>query len=291
MLLDFVKIIFLMLQNATFVQRSKMFNLRFLSLLVTISIILSCSGDNMEDLETNKNYFPLTINNSWDYTSVTLIDENSLNNEQSLTLTNKEMSNDTLFFDTTSGNNLNLTTTGILSSGRLFKKEGRLQLKVQFSELTSGLPAEITLPITASAIPIYDKNADLGVGLFSESGSFSQDLNDLNINVEFTLSSQNTGSATIMEVNGIDYNDVLSSSITLNMKITATPDIFPIPIILLKRQNVLTAKHYFANDTGMIKSKVITSFNFEDFSQLGINLPDVDINTVQELESTNLVLP
>ena len=245
----------------------------------------------MDNTENNKDYFPLMVDNSWDYTSVTSTDGDSQNNEQTLTLTDEEMINDTLFFDASSGNNLNLTTTGILSSGRLFKKEGKLQLKGQFSDFLNALPAGISLPVNTNIIPVYDKNADLEAELFAESGSFSQDFNGLEINVEFTLSSQNTGTSNTMEVNGTTYNDVLSSSIKLNMQITAMPSGLPVTVPLLEQQDVLTATHHFANETGMIKSEVTTSFNFEDLSEVGIDLPDVNVNTLQQLESTNVVLP
>ena len=270
-----------------------MFNFKFLTVLITISVLLSCSSDDddMSDVESKKDYFPLMIDNSWDYTSVTSTSGDSLSNEQTLTLTDEEMINDTLFFDATSSNNLNLTTTGILSSGRLFKKEGRLQLKGQFDDFINELPAGISLPVDANIIPIYDKNAGSEAELFAESGSFSQSFNGLNLDVEFTLSSQNTGTKTKMEVNGTTYNNVITSSIKLNMEVNASPSGFPVTVPLLEQQDVLTVTHHFANETGMIKSEVITSFNFDDFSQLGVDLPDVNSSTVQELESNNLILP
>ena len=267
-----------------------MFKLKYFYVVFAISFLISCSSDDMGSSQNNNDYFPLVIDNSWDYKSVTSNGEESQNNDQTMTITNEEMVNDTLFFDATSDeNNTNLTTTGILSSGRLFKEAGKFQIKGQFSELVNGLPAGISLPINASVIPIYDKNASSTAELFAETGSFLQDFNGLDLTVDFTLSSQNIGTANTMDVNGTTYDDILSSSVTLTMQINAAPSDLPVTITVLDQQEVLTATHHFANEEGMIKSEITTSFDFEELPN--VDLPDVSSNTVQELESSNVVLP
>ena len=254
----------------------------------TVDVTLEVNDDEQDEA----NFFPLVIDNSWDYLN-TFSDASGFDvSNETMTLTGEEMVNDTLFFQAESDNlNANLTTTGILVGGELFKKDDQLQIKGQFNDLVSGLPAGISLPIDANVIPIYSTSAGENVELFSESGSFSQTQNDITYDVNFTLSSQNAGSMDSMDVSGTTYDNVIASSLTLTLEITGTPNGFPVTITVLEQQDVLAATHFFANEIGMIKSEIITSVNFEDLSQLGIDLPDINSNTLQELQSSNVTLP
>ncbi len=254
-------------------------------------IIASCSSDDdMGDAQANKNYFPLVVDNAWSYSNQTTTADGSSSSSETMNIASEEMLSDTLFFQAETDNtSATLTTTSILSGGQLFKEEGKLMLKGQFDELVNGLPAGISLPIEANIIPIYSKNAGANAELFAESGSFTETVNDLNLSVEFTLSSQNLSMGNSLEVDGTTYQDVLSASVTLNMQITATPSDIPLTITVLDQQDVLSATHYFANEEGMVKSEITTSFDFEDIPE--IDLPDVNSSTVQKLESSNVILP
>jgi len=254
----------------------------------TVDVTLEVT--DVEQDETN--FFPLVVDNSWDYTNTTTDDNGTDMNNETMTLTGEEIVNDTLFFQAESDNiSANLTTTGIFVGGELFKKDDQLQIKSQFDDLVSGLPAGISLPIDANVIPIYSLTAGENADLFSESGSFTQTQNDIDFDVNFTLSSQNAGSMDSMDVSGTTYDNVIASSVILNMEISATVTQggFPVTVTILNEQDVLTATHYFADEIGMIKSEIITSINFEDIPN--IDLPDINSNTVQELQSHNVTLP
>ena len=254
----------------------------------TVDVTLEVADEEQDEA----NYFPLVVNNSWDYTNTTTDDNGTDMSNETMTLASEEMVNDTLFFQAETDNiSPNLTTTGILVGGQLFKKEGQLQIKGQFDNFGPDLPGGFSLPIESNIIPLYSTTAGENAELFAESDSFTQSQDDIDFNVNFTLSSQNAGSMDSMDVSGTTYDNVIASSVTLTLEITATPNDFPITIPVLEQQDVLTATHFFADGIGMIKSEIITSINFEDLSDLEIDLPNINSNTVQELQSNNVTLP
>jgi len=254
----------------------------------TVDVTLEVTDDELD----NANYFPLVVNNSWDYTNTTTSDGSFDVNNETMSISNEEMVNDTLFFQAETDNlSANLTTTSILVGGELFKKDNQLQIKGQFDNFGSDVLGGFSLPIDANIIPIYSLTAGANAELFSESGSFTQTQNDIDLDVNFTLSSQNAGNMDSMDVNNTTYDNVIASSVILNMQISATVTQggFPVTVTLLSEQDVLTATHYFADEEGMIKSEIVTSFDFEDIPN--VDLPDINSTTVQELESSNVTLP
>lgn len=245
-----------------------------------------------DDEQDNFNYFPLVVDNNWDYTNTTTTDTGFEVTNETMSINTQEMVNDTLFFEMqTNSTDVNLTTTSILSSSELFKKDNQLQAKGQFDNLGQNLPGGISLPIQTNLIPIYSTNAGANAQLFSESGNFTETVEGVDLEIDFTLSSQNAGTMESMQVNGITYNNIIASSIVLNMKITANlvQGGIPISFTILNEQDVLTATHYFANEEGMIKSEVVVAFDFQDIPDF--DLPDINSNTLQELQSSNVSLP
>jgi hypothetical protein len=279
-------------QFPIFEQNSIMFKSISLPLILMLLIIASCSSD--DDMgnaqEVNKDYFPLVVDNSWSFFNETTTADGSTSSSETMNIASEEMLNDTLFFQAETDNNTaTITTTSILSGGELFKEEGKLMIKGQFGDLISSLPAGLSLPVEANIIPIYSKNAGANAELFAESGSFTETVNDLNLSMDFTLSSQNLSVGNSMEVDGTTYQDVLSANVTLNMQITASPGDIPFTITVLDQQDVFSSTHHFANEVGIIKSEIATSFDFEELPD--IDLPDVNTSTVQELGSSNVILP
>jgi len=274
-----------------------MVKLKYLSFLIISVIILSCSSDDdsvvNDDEQNNGNYLPLVIDNSWNYkNTISNFNGNNDTNNETVSVISEEMVNDTLFFQASSDNpSVNLTSTGILVGGELFKEDNQLFVKGQFDNFGSDIPGGFAVPIEANIFPVYSKTAGSNAELFSESGSYTQTQSGVDLDLNYTLSSKNAGSMNSMEVNGTTYEDVIISTLTLNLEITTTVTQggIPINVIILSEQDVYSTTHYFANEVGMIKSESVTSFDFEDIPNL--NLQDINSTTVQELQTYNIILP
>jgi hypothetical protein len=74
--------------------------------------------------------------------------------------------------------------------------------------------------------------------------------------------------------NGIVYNEVKSVETILNISISTSINIasMTIPLTVMKAQDVVSSKQYYAKNIGMVYAKTTINYQLEDFSSLPITI-------------------
>ncbi|MCH8534242.1 MAG: hypothetical protein LAT51_04155 [Flavobacteriaceae bacterium] len=260
-----------------------------LSLLFLSFMIISCSSDddnhNGGNENESKNYLPSQIGNNWTYENKTTTNGNEQTANEDVSVESKNMEGDTEFFTLNSSldNPLAPSVTSVLSGGELYKIDQSLFFN---GDVDLGINDGFDdFQIDLSQVLIFDANANTNQILFTDSNSFSQEFNGINLTVEYGITSVNGEFFDSMEVNGVVYEDVISANLAISLEVTAGQSILTVAI--LEEQNVIEATHFFADGVGLIKSNVEINVEFEDLSSLPlpIEIPNIEnINTLVEQE-------
>jgi len=258
----------------------------FYILLFSCFILTSCSEDdsNSPNTQNDKNYFPLVINNSWDYkNTISAPNQNDFESQETLSVSssNQGGANTTFEFETTNPVNAAPTTLA-LSNGVLYKEGNTLVYTGSFG---LGLPDFPGLTFDVQDGEIYDKNANEGDVLFTFSDTVEESIEGFPINIDYTVTSIMGNNFMDIQVSDQSYNDVISSKLVINMNISSN---IGIEVDVLESQDVVILTNYFAKDIGLIKSETDTNFDFISFPSLP--LEDVSFFTLQELQSYNVSL-
>lgn len=258
--------------------------------LLSLFLMMSCSSDDDSNNQNNddptpepvvKNYFPSAEGNTWSYENKTTSNANEQTANEVVNVQENNTEGDTEFFslNSTLDNPLAPSVTNVLSNGELFKTDQILFLN---GDIDLGFDAGLgDFALDLSQVVIFDANANPNQLLFSDSNSFSQDFNGINLSVDYEIISESGEQFDTLEVNGIVYEDVISARLAVNLEVTAGQSIFTVAII--EDQEVINATHYFANEVGLIKSEVEVNIEFEDLSDLPVEIPEIpNTNTLVE---------
>lgn len=256
--------------------------------LILISFCISCSDDNDSFSNSEINYFPLEVDNSWVY-------ENQLNQDSGNTQGTETLSIETETENRYSFSQTNNELTGIftsmLASGEIYKQNGdqKIILDGQYSlDLDLDLennPTNLKFPF--EDIVLYDANLSQGNMMSFSSGEFQQEINGFPVDFNFEINSIHKGFVLEKVVNGLSYNDVFVSEIQVSL--SANVFIVFSKFTILQKQEISRITNYYAKDIGLIKSEVSTEIIFEDIpDQLNTEIPDVNFTSSQELETYSL---
>lgn len=218
--------------------------------LCTIYLTTSCSSNDDEQIAANTNHFPLTNNNSWKY-KVTVEDENEedeLKIDGTIVINNKtyhKMKANEPFFGFYSSS---------MNNNGVRQETGKIYLQGNF-EPSDDLP--INLDIVLNDFVVLDANANAGVQLDILSGSFSQDLGDIPLTINYQLISESDGKLdSFTTTENETFQDIIKTKIILKLNISTTQEIIPgfppVTVQILPMQNVLVSTQYYANNVGMI---------------------------------------
>lgn len=235
-------------------------------------------------MESGIDYFPLKVDNSWTYENQ--LNQNSIDTQGNETLT-IDSENQNRYSFTQTPNQLIGIFTSMLASGEVYKQNGtqKIILDGEFSIDLENELSSFEFPLLNMVL--YDSNSSQGSTMSLSSGQFQQDINGFPVNFIFEISSVHRGFAVEKLVNNITYEDVFISEIQVNL--SASVFLAFNNFTILQDQQVTSITNYYAKDIGLIKSEVSTEIIFEDIpEQLGIVIPDVDFNSIQELESYSL---
>ncbi|MDT0554802.1 hypothetical protein [Patiriisocius hiemis] len=232
-------------------------------------VLLSCSNnDDNSQAEIETNFFPLEANSYWTYTNT---------NEQGQTkdslfvvgteiISNQEYTNLDAQIPRTGFMTVFLSETALRKTETQLLATGNLGIAP-----VDGLPT-IDIPITDFIL--YDTTFPNGE-LSSVTNTIEQEFQGIPFEVTYTLSSNHV--AILIED---DFENGTSSSspvtdIKLTLAITALIEAGPItiPVPILSEQEVLTAVNTYVNNIGLTYSEVEISYQLEDLSGLGIELP------------------
>ncbi len=242
--------------------------IRKLLLAVCAISLISCDpNDDGDSGRTNNDfqYFPLTINNSWDY-DVT---------------TGTNTSSETLTVATVTGSNYTLSSnpatpvgfmSQILTGGDLKAESGKLIGNGVIGFDLQGLN-NFNVPITNGVL--YDQNASNNEELFSVQGEITQMVSTYDLDFNYTVRTKQLNSISQLTVNGTSYQDIIHSQLIVNLSITTEFTIagFTQDVPLLEPADVIVVDNYWSKDVGLIRSDYELNYSLEDFSSLGVTLP------------------
>ncbi|MDR6301626.1 hypothetical protein [Mesonia maritima] len=265
--------------------------IKFSLLVLSVVIFAACSSDDDSGSDNEpdpsaSNYYPLTTGNSWTYNDRYQMEgQNPEEDIETLTVAgSSEVSGNKNYTFNTSISPYLGSFTAILSRGAVNKVNGKLfysgNLSVDFNDLGfTEIPLEsINLPIQNAIV--FDANATAGDNLFSVTDEIQQNIEykgfDIPLTFTYTIETNQDSFLESYEANGENFEDVLTSTISVTMQIDASIG-FPIP--LLEEQEVLFSKNYFAKDVGMIYSKNTYDFIFSEIDFPTFYSPSTELHS------------
>lgn len=252
--------------------------------LILIALCISCSEEDDSFLETDINYFPLELDNSWTYKNQ--LNQSSGNSQGTETLTANDKNENRYNFSQTE-NELVGIFTSILASGDVYKQDGNQQIILD-GQFNVDLEDELSgFEIPFQDIVLYDTNLSQGNTMSFSSGEFQQEINGFPVDFNFEINSIHKGFVMEESLNGESYEDVFISEIQVSL----SAEVFIVfsDFTILQNQQITSITNYYAKDIGLIKSEVSTEIIFEDIpDQLNTEIPDVNFTSSQELETYSL---
>lgn len=263
----------------------RLFN--YTSILLILLSLASCSNnDNDDNISNSVNYFPLTLDNYWNY-DVT---------NSNLDLNQTQNTMDSLYIPSVNNNVFGLAINGI-AKGTMNTILTQTQLSRTGNSLVG--TGNVTFPfegledlqIGIDNALFYNANSSSNETLSSIDGVIEQNIEGLPIIATYNLKTVQGPLSNSLFLNNVSYDNVLESSILLELTITTRIEVIPgnfVDVLILDTQDVLVIKNHYVKDIGLVRSEAIISYNLEDFSQIGITLPlagSLNASSVQALDT------
>ena len=252
--------------------------------LILIICFSSCSSEDVSVLNSDANYFPLKVGNSWAYENEIIENSETLQGIETLTV---EEENQNRYNFTQTVTDLEGVFTGVLSSGILYKENSNQKIIYdgQFVLALDNESSNLSIPL--EDIILYDANLSQGSVMSSGSGTFQQDINGFPIDFNFEINSIHRGFTTEKIVNGMSYEDVFISDIEISL--SASVFLVISDFTILQEQRVTKITNYYAENVGLILSEVTTEAIFEDIpEQLNADIQDINFTSSQILVDYSL---
>ena len=258
----------------------------FGTILLFISAISCTNTDNDDNLDNGGNYFPLTLDNYWNYNI-----ENS-----NLDLNQTQNTRDSLYVDSANNNEFGISVNGI-ATGTMNTFLTQMDL-TRTSRTLSGT-GNITFPfeglddlqIGITDAEFYNTNVPVNEVLSTIDGTINQNLEGLPIETTYTLKTIQGNISPSLFLNNVNYDNVIESSIILELTITTQIEVIPgnfVDVLIMDTQNILEITNHYAKNVGLVRSEASISYSLEDFSQIGITLPlagSLNATSVQALDT------
>jgi len=246
--------------------------LKYMGLAFLMVSFASCTNTDNDDSITNSgNYFPLTLDNYWNY-NVT---------NTNLDLNQTQNTRDSLFVSDANNNAFDLAINGI-AKGTMNTILTQMALnRTSNSLMGTGniiFPFEglDDLQIGVNNVIFYNTNSSQNDTLSSIDGLIEQSIEGLPIMASYTLKTIQGPFSNNLFLNNVNYDNVIESSLILELTITTEVEVIPgnfVEVLILDTQTVLDIKNHYAKDIGLVSSEALISYHLEDFSQIGITLP------------------
>ncbi|WP_188458156.1 hypothetical protein [Psychroflexus planctonicus] len=268
-------------------------------LLLSLILFWNCSSDDDNPSQDNspKNYFPLVVENQWQYNNKQTANNETQDTQETLSVANEEQTeNGNVFLLDSDNNQTGVSFTSILSNGQVYKNEDQLLLT---GSVDLGLD-QTEIPdfdIDFENVVIYNNNAIDGDLMFSEDQNTTlPEFNNITLNLSLSIESVSLGNIEEIDVNGEIYEDVIGSQFIVSIGVDATTTVpplpFPITVQVIEFQEVINSTNYFANEVGLVQSETNLNVNFSDeLNQIpDFNLEDIMVLIEQELATFQVTL-
>lgn len=234
-------------------------------------------GNTPEDID---NYFPLVAGNTWNYENVVMSPaQDDIVSNETLSVVGSTMGD----FDLETDNPMNAgPVTSALDQGVLRKSGSQLIFTGALGFAVEGFP---NLEIALNDAAIYDVDASSGTILYADSGSSEETIENVPLTINYEIETVMGANINSYSVNGMTYNDVITSQIIIRLEIRAA-GIFTV----LPEQDVIVIDNYFALDIGMVSSETEVEFDFTEVGQLPLPIEDFMLSSTQSLESYTVEL-
>lgn len=245
--------------------------IKYLLSFAVLALLLSCSpnSDSGTDSSTPTNYFPLAVNNFWNYrvvaNSTTQTDNLYISEEVSLNskvykkfkTTNTPVNG---FFSNSLNNNaLRIDGSKVLLTGTLDFNNFGISLPIQFN-------------FSVEDYVIFQENATNNQLIGSLSGTINQTVQNYPLVINYTLKSTALESLpTYTSPDGHVYTDVKKVKTVLNANINLTVPGTIVTMTVMQPQDVVTSEQYYSKNIGMVYNK--TTINYQLSPPAGITLP------------------
>ena len=247
---------------------------RFLLLAAAVGLIASCSpDDNSDNNNPETAFFPLTSGSYWTYnipgggTSLAVKDSLYTANDTVInTIAYKKFKTKDqpafgFYSNSLNGNSVRKDGDKIVVTGKASLNFG------------TGLPLNIDVTDFTAFQESAAENAQLSV----LNGTMTQTIPGFEaypMTITYSLKAiAGISMPTFTAPDGTTYTDVKTVKTVLNAKITTivAPLTFPVPI--MNSQDVVVSTQYYAKNIGMVYANTTLSYNLQDFSSLGLQLP------------------
>lgn len=257
----------------------------FVFLLLIGLMISSCSSsDASGDENMATSLFPLTNGNYWTYDVDAQLDGRDSLYVKGDTLisplTYKKMKTKQIasgFFSNSLRNN------GVRINGSLVQLTGSLSFDLGFSS---------PLSFALQDFVILKKNAAQNEVLSTVSGSFNQTVGTYPLTFEYTVKSTSDGSLSTFTSNGDTYTDLQKTKVVVSLKVSSTTTIpgttFPITVVVLSQQDVVTSTQYYAKNIGMVYADTTISYQLNSLPNITLPIPQSGNQNVKEYLDTYL---
>lgn len=237
-------------------------------LLMTLFASCSSEDDTITENTTETNYFPLENGDFWVYDvsgefpgrdSLYVANDTVISNTTHKKLKTKDLA---FGFYTSS-----LANNGVRKSGDQLMISGTAAF-----DLLEGFPIDLAV----SDFVIFKESASENQQLSSTSGTLTYNFEEIPLTFNYTMKSVAGASLENYNVpNYGNFEDVKVVKIIVNLKISSIVAAGPVnlPIDVLSEQDVVVATQYYAKNVGMIYSTTDISYELQDFSSLGFELP------------------
>ena len=262
--------------------------IKILTVLGLFTILVSCSSDdqsNIPDDSNTKAYLPLKETSYWiyDVKSSTLNERDSLYVDSDITINSKAYKS-LKTLDAPFG-----FYSNSLRNNGLRKDGNSLLLSGSFGNNTID---QLPLNIALDDFVIFKEDAPNNTILSSVSEEINTVINGYSaypLKLTYNLKSKAIETLpSYKATNGTVYNEVKTIETVLNLEISTSitiPGIGMIPFKIMRAQDIVTSKQYYAKNIGMVYAKTTINYQLEDFSSLPITITipiPQSFNDVQE---------
>ncbi|NRD23718.1 hypothetical protein HNV10_10725 [Winogradskyella litoriviva] len=273
-----------------------------LFILVFGFLILGCSSDDSNNTTSDGNYFPIVLDNTWNYSVENTSESNpELNFSATDVVTINSVTDNMFTMEVNNGTTpANGTMNTFFSSGTFTKLNSTLVYNGDLEILseTDALPIP---DINLYNFTLYDTNANSNTQLYSDTNSFTEDV-DFNgqilpITTTYQITNTHLNNLSSLTVNETTYTNIIQTEIKVNLEVSTEIDLgFPISQSILDAQDILVINNYYAEDIGLIKSDANQSFQLNAafislITTFGgtLDFPtNSSVDNIQELESYSI---